>query len=96
MNISAINVAQQRVSFKGVERATTQPKPLVTENTPDDAVVAYGTMGPNYVYPITAGHIKAQLATKAAKAEYAQPEGQTKENPEKYYDRKLFSPEWWS
>lgn len=101
MNIKPIsmqtNFKSQAVSFKGKEQ---QPKPLiqVTDDMPDDQVVTYGTWGPNYAYPITAGQIRANMAaqakTEAARAAEIQKPVAKKETPEEYYQRKVHSTEW--
>ena len=92
-SISAANYVNRTQSFKC---NNCEAKPLI--NVPieakDDEVVAYGTWGPNYVYPITAGQMKpTQKEIEERLSTPKQTSGET-ETPEEYYRRKINSTEW--
>lgn len=91
MNVQSISLASKAISFKS---NNLEPKPIVNvENKKDDEIVMYSTWGGNYAFPVTAGDIKAAAE---ARKEFAAVEAQKgyEETPEEYYERKLFSPEW--
>ena len=98
MRIAPISMTSvQNTSFKGKKQQ--QPVVEITDKTPDDTVVAYGSWGSSYIYPITAGQMKKQMAEsliRQAIAEKAAAEAKNSENesPEEYYKRKLYSSEW--
>lgn len=83
----AANYVKKSVNF-GEKEKDLKPLIKIDENTPDDKIVSYGTWGSNYVYPITAGQIKAtQENSKTFQST-------KKETPEEYYSRKIHSTEW--
>ncbi len=95
MNITPItmttNCMKKSVNF-GEKRQEIKPLIQIDENTPDDKVVSYGTWGPNYVYPITAGQIRA---TQKVIPHYEPRTGQKDtETPKEYLSRKIHSTEW--
>lgn len=91
MNVSPISLAMKSISFKSNNM---EPKPMVNlEGKKDDEVVMYSTWGDNYAFPVTVGQIRA---TEEARRELGSSQAQAhyQETPEEYYERKLFSPEW--
>lgn len=98
MKIAPISMSpvqkQNAASFS--RRHEQQPLVKLTDKTPDDAIVAYGSWGPNYAYPITAGQIRQNIAESLVNATAA-PKPQYKlhkESPEEYMARKINSTEW--
>lgn len=101
MNIRPIsmqtNFVSRQASFAGKDANQVKPLIKVTDDMPDDQVVTYGTWGSNYAYPITAGQIRANMASKAAEASRESTERCSvgdKETPSEYYARKIHSTEW--
>lgn len=85
------NYMKKSVNF-GEKKQEIKPLVQIDENTPDDKVVSYGTWGSNYVYPITAGQIRA---TQKENPQFnPQRTLADKETPEEYLARKIHSTEW--
>ncbi len=105
MNISAIPAFNVN-NAQAFKAHNSEPKPVVkvTDDMADNEVVGYGTWGPNYVYPITAGQVRHEMQeAKKAAAEAAKQQARQeaagkayKETPEEYMKRKLYSTEWCS
>jgi len=88
--ISMVSVSKSNTaSFKGQ-----QNKPIVeiTDDMSDDTIVSYGSWGPNYVYPITAGQIRTNMAESLVKSQAHK--SSVQESEEEYQKRKLYSTEW--
>ncbi len=88
VSASKLNAA----SFKGQ-----QNKPIVeiTDDMSDDTIVSYGSWGPNYIYPITAGQIRTNMAESLVKSQFLRaPKNSEQESEEDYKKRKLYSTEW--
>ena len=100
MKISPVSINlnnRHSLKFKGNEAKDLKPLINLDENVADDEVVTYGTWGPNYVYPITAGQIRSMREKEEAlKGEQKETKNVTlqKEAPDEYYRRKLYSTEW--
>lgn len=97
MNISRISMANFSTNFKGENKMPqqTEEKPLIdTTGVSDDTIVAYGTWGSNYAYPIYAGQLKDKQPALGKPQEEQQAPVMRDETPEEYYKRKLYSTEW--
>ncbi len=89
--LMSANHMQNSVKF-GEKKQEMKPLIKIDENTPDDKVVSYGTWGSNYVFPITAGQIRA---TQEENPQFNQKTTLIdRETPEEYFARKIHSTEW--
>ena len=91
------NCHRASVQFKGSDNQEAKPLIDIDPATPGNRVVAYGTWGSNYVYPITADQVRAMNAERrildSMDAKRTQYEN-TKEDEAEYLKRKLYRTEW--
>lgn len=92
MNIAPISMAQN-YKANAASFNCDSPKPLVNDKTPKDEVICFSNWGGNYVYPITAGDVKAAASLKAEMAAQMAIDA-AKAEADAYTQEKLYSAEW--
>ncbi len=90
MKVAPIN-ADTNVNYLKRTEVKNEPKPIIdlSNDIEDSAVVAYSDWG-GMAIPVTAGQIKSAVAIEKVQEAYQN----VKEPDAEYYNRKLFSTDW--